>query len=194
MRDISHTSFISVLRQGVQIWRKREQWSRETVVQEIIDVHCALGLDKSSGVVFDPQTRDAYERTKVNADRVYRWLDDETKDTNLLPVNFLPSILAALPMDLRIRSVNELLYPAGLHCDVTPTGGEISTPAQMLRSVIKESGEAQSAIADLVDHPDIDRLRIAERELTESIAVNESALAMVEACIAVTAPCIKAAV
>lgn len=40
---------------------------------------------------------------KVNADRVFRWLDDGTKDTNLVPANFVPSILAALPTDLKVR-------------------------------------------------------------------------------------------
>ncbi|MBN0437935.1 hypothetical protein JTM67_36255, partial [Pseudomonas aeruginosa] len=84
MRNESHT-LISTLLGVVNQWRRREGWSRETVVQHIVEAHERIQGALVTGIVFDPPTRDATERMKVNADRVFRWLDDGTKDTNLVP-------------------------------------------------------------------------------------------------------------
>ncbi|MCS9500340.1 hypothetical protein N1E27_29850, partial [Pseudomonas aeruginosa] len=92
MRTESHT-LISTLLGVVNQWRRREGWSRETVVQHIVEAHERIQGALVTGIVFDPPTRDTTERMKVNADRVFRWLDDGTKDTNLVPANFVPSIL-----------------------------------------------------------------------------------------------------
>jgi hypothetical protein len=94
MRDSSHT-VIAGVRIAVNTWRKREGWSRETVVTRIVGQYEKLGGPELTGIVFNPETQDSYDRAHVNADRVYRWLDDESKDLNLLPANFLPFVLAA---------------------------------------------------------------------------------------------------
>lgn len=83
MRSESHT-LISTLLGVVNQWRRREGWSRETVVQQIVEAHERIQGALVTGIVFDPPTRDTTERMKVNADRVFRWLDDGTKDTNLV--------------------------------------------------------------------------------------------------------------
>lgn len=104
MRSESHT-LISTLLSVVNQWRRREGWSRETVVQHIVEAHERINAHIATGIVFDPPSRDAMDRMKANADRVFRWLDDSTKDNNLLPANFLPSILSALPNDLKIQAL-----------------------------------------------------------------------------------------
>jgi hypothetical protein len=70
MRDSSHT-VIAGVRIAVNAWRKREGWSRETVVARIVVQYEKLGGPALTGIVFDPETRDAYDRMRVNADRVY---------------------------------------------------------------------------------------------------------------------------
>ncbi|HEA6046738.1 TPA: hypothetical protein RXH49_006447, partial [Pseudomonas aeruginosa] len=113
MRSESHT-LISTLLAVVNQWRRREGWSRETVVQHIVEAHERINAHIATGIVFDPPSRDAMDRMKANADRVFRWLDDSTKDNNLLPANFLPSILSALPNDLKIQALGDLLTPVGV--------------------------------------------------------------------------------
>ena len=106
MQNTSHT-IISILKNHFEGWRKANNFSRETAVAYVVEAHEALGFDKVSGIRFDPNTKDAYDRMKVNADRVYRWLDDVTTDKNLLPTNFIPSVLAALPLECRVACVSE---------------------------------------------------------------------------------------
>src|SRR5688572_19269246 len=121
MRNDSHNTLIGTIRTAVVEWRKREGWSRESVVQEIVNKHEEIGAPAVTDIAFDPVTRDAFGRMKVNADRVFRWLDDESKDTNLLPVNFLPSILAALPTDLQLQVLGVLARPLGLEVNSAET-------------------------------------------------------------------------
>lgn len=167
MRSASQT-LIAVVRNAVNTWRRREGWSRETVVMEIVETHARLDGPMRSGIVFDPATRDTFERAKVNADRVFRWLDDESKDTNLLPANFLPVLIAALPQDLRLDVVGELLADTGLHADLSLQATTDYTPTQHLRVLLKEFGEAVSAMGDIIDgHEEPAKLASAEKELAE---------------------------
>lgn len=180
MRSSSHGTWVSFIRDAVEAWRKREGWSQATVVQAIIDTHVRIGADVRTGIRFEPQTTDAFDRMRINAERVYRWLD-ETKDNNLLGAAFSESILAALPLDLRLECLSAML---GRHCSLTVHCAE--PPAVtfqagvLLRDVIKESGEAESAMVDLVDGATRDELLKAQRELAESIHAQRVALNAVE--------------
>lgn len=187
MRHASHDhlTLIAAVRRAVQKWRKRAGWSRETVTQEIVATFDRLDGPLHTGIRFDPDTRDVYERTKVNADRVFRWLDDETKDTNHLPPNMLPFVLAALPVDLRIACVDEFLRPAGLTVRLCEVAREAMDIAKVVQTVIKESGEATCALASLLDGTSPGELETAQRELTESIAVQQDALAQVESALTI---------
>lgn len=107
-------TLIAILRDYVEEWRKANGWSRESVAAEIVTAHAALGAPRTTGIVFDPPTRDTFERMRVNADRIFRWLDDVTKDRNHLPANFIPSILYALPLPMRMHAVDDVLRQLGL--------------------------------------------------------------------------------
>lgn len=109
MRDVSHKTWIAIVLDHVNAWRKANGWSRETVVQLIVEAHERTNGPVVTGIKFEPHTADTFERWKVNADRVFRWLDDSSKDTNLLPTNFIPSILSAMPMDVRLHCMDDLL-------------------------------------------------------------------------------------
>lgn len=179
MRNQSHKTLIGTVRSAVAEWRKREGWSRESVVQEIVAAHEGINGPAVTGIAFDPQTRDTFQRMKVNADRVCRWLDDETKDNNMLPANFIPSILAALPLDLRLQCVDQILRPLGLEvCQAE--GAEPSTfnPAAHASNIIKEGGEAAVRILAMGPNPSPAEVEQVRKELTD---VTESAAAALRA-------------
>lgn len=179
MRSESHT-LIATLLGVVNQWRRREGLSRETVVQFIVEAHERLGADTVTQIFFDPPSRDPVERMKANADRVFRWLDDSSKDKNLLPANFTMSVIAALPADLKIQALGDLLTPLGVSVRLMePAGGQREVLC-MLRTLIKENGEAQQAVAGLVDGADDNELQEAHRELSESMAATGEALQMID--------------
>lgn len=186
MRDRSpqQKTLIAMLREAVDAWRRRQRWSMATVVDEIVKTHEAMGFDVLADIHFEPN-RDEVRRMQTNAERVSRWLDDMTKTNNLLPANFVRSVLVALPRDLRIQVVDEFLEGSGLACRVVLEA--VQGPAMasdVVACVARESGEATAAIAALVADAGHERLHQARRELTESIAAQSEALARVEAAIA----------
>jgi hypothetical protein len=180
MRNKSHT-LITSLRGAVIAWRKREGWSREAVAQEIADQYAKGQGELITGFKFlnEKDTPDAYARAHANAERIFRWLDDETKDTNLLPANFIPFILQIIPMDLRIECVNEFLEPANLSVQVFGGASDIDL-LDALKRIYKETGDANSAAVSLLDGATPDELRIARREFTEAIAASQSLLALIQ--------------
>lgn len=182
MRDSSYRAVTTIasLRDAVDTWRRRERWSMATVVDEIVKTHEARGLDVVTDIHFEPNGDEA-RRMATNGERVYRWLDDVTKPNNHLPANFVRSILAALPMDLRIGAADALLDGTGLSCRLVQTSDGALSAAALVAEVARESGEATAAVAALVVDGSHDRLRAAQRELKEAIAAQASALASVEA-------------
>ena len=181
MRVESHKTWISTILGHVTAWRKARGWSRESAVQEIVSAHDRVHGPQVTGIRFDPPTTDVFERAKVNADRVFRWLDDSSKDTNLLPVNFMVSILEAMPMDARQHCLDELLRPLGLATRVIEVGSrDAVSPVDLLRGMIAENADAQRAVAALLDGATRLELVTAQRELSESIEATKAARAVVE--------------
>ncbi|WP_202413841.1 hypothetical protein [Duganella sp. CY15W] len=168
MRNESHTTMIGILRGHVIDWRKREGWSREAVVQMIVEAHERIEGPSTTGIVFDPTTRDAFERQKVNADRVFRWLDDESKDTNLLPANFMHSIWAAMPMEVRLPCIADCVRPLGVMVGSSDGFDEVEFDAQEhLRQLVKESAEAQLALINVHAGATLPQLEAAHREIED---------------------------
>lgn len=186
MRNESHSkTLIAVVLEHVNAWRKREAWSRETVVAAIVEAHEGLGGPVVSGIRFEPQTLDSFERMKVNADRVFRWLDDATKDGNLLPSNFIASILAAMPLDVRLACVDDLLLPVGLSVrPLAHTQPGALDAVMLLKVSLKEDSETERALADLITDQSPEALRRARLELIESRDAHEVALEAIEGALA----------
>ncbi len=184
MRNESHT-LIAVVRSHVQRWRKREGWSRETVVQAIVEAHEAAGAAMATGIRFEPGTTDAFERTKVNADRVFRWLDDETKDSNLLPANFLPSVLRAMPLDVRTQCLDDILLPLGLACRVLHADNDptVVDAISHLRAMTTSDAAAGQAVINLLDGATDAELLTALRALRQKVSDASESLADVEAAV-----------
>jgi hypothetical protein len=183
MRDVSHKTLIAIVLDHVNAWRKANCWSRETVVQEIVKAHIHIGGAEATGIRFEPQTADTFERWKVNADRVFRWLDDSSKDTNLLPANFLLSVLAAMPLDVRQHCLDDVLRGVGVAVRPLVGVAQGMDTIETLRGLISENSDAQRAVAALLNGATHDELLSAQRELAESVATTQAALASVEAAI-----------
>lgn len=173
MRDETQKTVISVLRAAISEWRRRDGLSRETVVDEIVKKHNEIGGPVTTNIVFAPQSRDVFGCMRANMERVYRWLDDESKDCTLLPTNFVPSILAAMPSDLRLQCVNLMLRPLGLEACVSESADASSFNAAAHASgIIKESAEAATKILALGSTPTNSQVEDVCKEIAD---VRESA-------------------
>ena len=175
MRNASHKTKLSMLMKYVERW-KQQVGSRESIAVSIVEKHYELGLDVVTGITFKREG-DAFTQAKNAADRIFRWLDDKTKDTNLMPVNFEHSLLAAMPDELLLQYLNEVLLPVGFvsfqkrHC----VGAELD-PVTMAREQHKESSEATTANLALHENSSVEALEAALKENLESLAKNRMAV------------------
>lgn len=180
MRSGSHQpTVIGIVREAVEIWRKRERMSMAAVVQCIVETHERLGLDVTTEIRFESD-RDAFRRMQTNAERVFRWLDDVSKHNNHLPVNFLQSVISALPIDLRVMVGNRILLPAQLAVHEIEGAAPEQSLAHGLQAVVKESSEAVSSVVALLDGATPAELAWSQQQLTESIAEQQAMLRTVE--------------
>lgn len=169
MQNTPHT-LISVLKNHVEQWRKENDFSRETAAAYIVEAHEELGLDVATGLRFDPHIKDAYERMKVNSCRIYRWLDDVTTDKNLLPANFIPSVLAALPMARRVACVSEMFLLVGVVASASDVIAEEELDVNRhLPGIMKETHEALQSVVQLNSGIDEKNLLSAHQEIDEAI-------------------------
>lgn len=182
MRNVSQT-LIGILREEITEYRRIHRLSRETIAQNIVEAHERLGADCMTGIRFEPKTTDAFERMKVNADRVFRWLDDETKDGTLLPANFVQSVLAGVPEEVQRKCLDRLLMPLGFAVRSLnlPAGGPVSFTSCVAQSLMKEQSEAAMAVTGLIDGFEPHELQAAHKETSEAIDAGKRTLAMIEA-------------
>lgn len=178
----SHKTPISLIRDAVEAWRKQAGWSRETAAQYIVEAHEAIGGPAVSGIVFDPPTGDAFERAKVNADRVFRWFDDTTKDRNLLPLNMIWSVLFALPEDRRLLLVNELLAPVGMSASYDQeeaSEASVSNVALHFCAIVTDSASATVAMSKMLDGIDPGEPEQAQKRLSIAASSIQRAIGLV---------------
>lgn len=168
MQRATHPSPLAIVRDHIEAWRRDNRWSRETIADLIVQSHIRLGGPTYTGIAFEPPTTDTFERMRVNADRVFRWLDDTTKDKNLLPFNFLWSVLAALPEDRRVLLVNDLLHPVCLQVEASHDGdNDVSAQeiADTFRALVDHGAQATVATSQLLDGVDEGEAGHAEKKL-----------------------------
>ncbi len=172
-------TLIAILLSYVEEWRKSQNWSRATAAQVIVEAHTEIGGQILTGIYFNEHP-DVYTRQTNNSDRVFRWLDDSTKDNNLLPANFILSILTALPMDFRIRFLNDVLSAVSVSCRPLTATSACLAANEMLKSIIKENNEAEMAIVDLIDGATKAELLKASKEVSDVIVVATDAYNRIE--------------
>jgi len=175
-----HKSWIGVISEHVEAWYKSEGLSRESVADLIVDAHYRIGADKSTGIVFDASDGDTYNRMKTNAQRIFRWLDDASKDTNLITVNFLPSVLSAMPEHIRSHCLNELLLALGLGVRGLSSSSGSDCVLQNFQALLCESNEANQSVLNLLKGETQEALTSARKELSESIEESKKNLSYIE--------------
>lgn len=180
MQNMSHKTTIAIVRDAVEAWRKENGWSRETVCQNIVEAHEANDFDQVTGIVFEPKTTDAFKRQKVNADRIYRWLDDVAKDNNLLPVNFAVSILSAMPVALRVSTTNAMLHSIGIVTRSANGQQKAHSTLELLHDILKETAEAANSVAKLITSDTKEDLQLAHKEVSEAMEALKRAQAVIE--------------
>ncbi|MBI2306122.1 MAG: hypothetical protein HYU78_02355 [Rhodocyclales bacterium] len=183
MQQTTHTkTAISIVRDHVEDWRRQNRWSRETAADMIVQAHERIGGPRLTGIVFDPPTRDTFERMRVNADKIYRWLDDSSKDKNLLTVNFLWSIFAALPDERRLHLVDALLAPVGMHAGFDSDQGEDESQQAVVllfQDVVAHGAEVNVAMSKMIDGIDPGEPEQAKKQLSIAKATMQRALGVV---------------
>jgi hypothetical protein len=167
----------SVLRAEIESWRRAGNISREAVAAMVMDAHAALGGEAVTGVDFS-FVGDTYTQAKKGAQKLFRWLDAD----GTLPAGMVQSILAALPLDLRLHCINQMFRPLG----VEARSLEPVTPARFdglshLQAMIKENSEAQSAVVVAASSKSPDAIRAAIKEVSESIQADVDAKRALEA-------------
>jgi hypothetical protein len=167
---------MALCRQALEVWKRREAKGRDGICHQLIMQFEEMGGPEQSGIVFS-EHKDVFERARVNAQKLLRWMDDETKDGGLMNPNFLPWFVAALPQDLGLWLAGELLAPASLTAGVADRGVAVLYPARDLAALGNEAADAISAVASLVDGIDAGEVPHARVQLLELKAEVDALLA-----------------
>lgn len=179
MRSESQKTKLAHLMTYIDKWRERVG-SRESVAVAIVEAHIAAGFNTRAKLHFDTQG-DSFTLAKNAADRIFRWLDDKTKDGNFMPANFEDSILLAMPEDLRLAYLNDWLRTFGMAAKGMHDIAADTCPSHLLPGVIKESSEATFAMASLPMEPTAAELDAADREFAEAIEAMRKGRAAIQA-------------
>ncbi|ABR91439.1 Hypothetical protein mma_2217 [Janthinobacterium sp. Marseille] len=163
MKNELHKTWIGIVREHVIAWRKAEGWSRETVTQVIVEMHGLVG--GVTGIVFEKNPSDPFTERETNAQRLFRWLDDESKSTNLLPMCMTPSILLAMPMERRFACASELMVSVGLGACPPSDAEEGELSLYDVFATQRDDLDANQAVLAAVQDPTPENLEIADRKL-----------------------------
>ncbi|MCP5245715.1 MAG: hypothetical protein H6937_07130 [Burkholderiales bacterium] len=174
MQHMPQKTWVAIISDHVDAWRRSTGMSRESVAEIIISEYQLINKSRLPGIkdFSNDKTHDIdsnFEARRVNADRIFRWLDDRTKDSTLLPTNFIPSVLCAMPDEYRVRCVNELFMQIGYCAKVLNrnSSNQEETALNHLQRIIKERGEAELAVSMLITGENLDDLVNAEQQLAE---------------------------
>lgn len=179
MRNESHKTKLATLMHFVDQWKVRAR-SREAVALAIVEAHREHGMEDVTGIRFETNG-DPFTLAKNAADRIFRWLDDKTKETNFMPANFEQSVLAAMPEDLRYAYMCEIMRPLGysprkfIYCF-----GDPFDAIERAKSISKEGTEALHAVMTLSTNMSDEALFAAHKEICESIGANRGARSALE--------------
>ncbi|BBP95940.1 hypothetical protein BSFA1_10690 [Burkholderia sp. SFA1] len=179
MRIESHKTKLAILSDHVEAWKARVG-SRESVALLVVEAHRAWGGDKLPKLDFD-MSGDAFTCAKNAADRIFRWLDDRTKDGNFMPANFERSILAAMPADLRISYLNEWLGQIDVTARQRSSATEADVnPQAIVQAIVRANHRTESDAADLLDGIDPGELPRLHNSLVNDVSVKKSLIGQVE--------------
>ena len=158
----SEKTWIGKIRVAMDRWMSCERMDRESLVRLVDEAHEAMGGRALSGVSFAPNCSDDWMRQRMMVDRLFSWLDDESKGSHLMPANFLPSLLMAMPEELRVACLNDLLEPLGLEVFWR------NRPSSHPDTWMDEFRFAYTSLLEVVDVPDLDAAMEVLKEAMEA--------------------------
>ena len=177
---------VELIRHFMERWWNLPGWDGETVALEItsnISNFYTKEQLEECGITFIERV-DKNREKKTNLQKLNRWLGrrvDTDPDPEVL-LNLLPVISALMPEELRVEfhraafKKSSLIFHVGHTCNYE---GDVDILAA-LKTISKESAEAEQALIDLLDGIDPGELPAAQKELEESIAAKKSTLAMIK--------------
>lgn len=178
-------SVAGILRAEIEAWRRANTitcMSREAFVAMVMEAHQAMGGEAATGVDFT-FSGDTYTQAKKAAQKLYRWLDDGCP----LPAGIVPSILHALPLDVKLHCLNQMCRPLGIEAhSMAPVAPARFDGMRHLQEMIKEGAEAKAALVTAATQPTPEALRHAIKEVGESIEADTAAKRSLEAALAAT--------
>lgn len=158
----THESWKRFLVRHLTEWMGQNRWSKATVVDQIVVAHKQIGGQAHSGVYFEPHSADEYNRMKANCTTFFRYVEDDDGEKNLFDI--LPSVLAAMPMELRLSFVSQYLRPAGLVVRPADETSEEGFTMEIALDTQSAAYDALRAVSTAALHPTPENLEIAERE------------------------------
>lgn len=182
MQSASHErTWVALILDELEDWRREIGASRESIAILIVEAHERIGGHQVSRIKFE-KDGDAYQLAKNSADRIYRWLDEVTKDKNPLPANFVRVILAALPDARRMRLADALMATIGLSAaprddaDIHDDGHDAhAVVVEHFKVVVAHSADAQVAMATMLDGIDPGEPERAHKKMALAIAAMKRA-------------------
>lgn len=187
MQHRTQKTIISIISDHVDAWRRSTGMSREAISELIITKYRNDNKHRLPGVKDFSNDKvknvdEAFEARRVNADRIFRWLDDRSKDSTFLPANFIPSVLGSMPDDLRISCVNQILIQLDMfaqNIERPVNSDSCCNPLSHLKKLIKESREAEQSLCELIENYDQSDLMQAQKELSDLVQVAKEGLVSV---------------
>ncbi|GAB3416780.1 hypothetical protein NX774_12090 [Massilia agilis] len=168
----------SILRTEIENWRNANGLSRESVAISVIEAHARLGADIATGITFDSSKKDAYDRAKTAAQKLYRWLDEAGN----LPADMLISVVAILPADLQLHVLNQIMRPLALEARSTEQTFEGCLDAATLASsLVKEQSEAVVAVLAAGNNQTPEALIAARKEAVDLAESTASTIRAIDA-------------
>ena len=182
---MKQVSRLNLLMKAINAWLELPKVSRSVlataVVQAVDDLKLATVLAKE-GITFT-YSDDIYNDARVNAQKIFRWLG-QYEGQHAVPERLFhveQAILAAMPVELRIRYLNDVYNIVGVTVvvDLVSDGLSLST-SDMAATLTKENCDAQVAVIHLGINPSRHQVETAYRELRESRAVTSMSLDVLE--------------
>lgn len=175
-------SRLEILRETLEKWRHMEGWNRDAVGMAVIQAVGDLDLWDDlamEGITFK-DAGDLTKNTATRAQKIYRWVGCYSEATAQPKKLFFveQAIVAAMPDDLKIRYLNQVYSGARVCFGAQRSGGMTST-IQAIKSLSKESSEAERAMIDLLDGATAIELQAAEKELGEMMIATQNAITTV---------------
>lgn len=173
------------LREVVAEWRKLPKVNKQHIafsVMEEIARHEFKDVLASVGIAFTDSGNE-YNDAQRNAEKIFRWLGEMDIAEQPAKLFYVEEILiCAMPESIKTDYLNRIYNKAGAYVSFPEKSGHDHADIELIcATLIKENSEAQIAVFKLSKCLSMKELKLAEKELSESISITQAALDSVRA-------------